>query len=336
MAFCGYLKQSTAVDILLGPFLDDGDGDTADTDATLDVEVSKNGQAIANKNDATTPTHDANGDVTGYYNCELDATDTNTLGILTVVCHHADDLPVRQDYQIVVANWYDSMCSTDTLQADVQQWLGQACHAVSENGVPKVDLDQIGGVVQRATDLAEIAQYLIANSATLTSVIADNSILAQIMAESGDISDYNNSTDSLEAIRNNAQTACDNAIVANNLDHLMKTPVANNADMTTEVPDGTVLSNIMTKGSDTSDFTVATDSLEGQKDTLVSDIIAGIADGAYDLQEMLRIMFAALAGKSTGGGTGSHKFRDSADSKDRISATVDTNGNRTSMTLDGS
>jgi copper chaperone CopZ len=71
-------------------------------------------------------------------------------------------------------------------------------------------------------------------------------------------------------------------------------------------------------------------------DISVADIISGIADGTYDLQEMLRIMFAALAGKSSGGGTSTITFRDAADSKNRISATVDSNGNRTAITLDES
>ena len=56
--------------------------------------------------------------------------------------------------------------------------------------------------------------------------------------------------------------ACDASIVTYNLDHLMHTAVASNANMTTEVPDGTVLSNIMTKTGDTSDYAYATDSLE--------------------------------------------------------------------------
>lgn len=64
--------------------------------------------------------------------------------------------------------------------------------------------------------------------------------------------------------------------------------------------------------------------------------IDDIADGSYDLQEMIRIMFSALAGKSNGGGTASLNFRDSGDAKNRIAATVDANGNRTAVTLDGS
>jgi hypothetical protein len=108
MAFGGFLRQSTAVDILIGPFLDKEDGITPKTELTLDVELSKNGQALANKNDDTNPTYDAAGDVDGYYNCELNTTDTNTVGQLTVVAHHTDALPIRLDFQVVNANTYDS------------------------------------------------------------------------------------------------------------------------------------------------------------------------------------------------------------------------------------
>ena len=68
---------------------------------------------------------------------------------------------------------------------------------------------------------------------------------------------------------------------------------------------------------------------------IVAANIAGITDGSYDQQEMMRIMFAALSGKSSGGGTTSLAFRDAADSKNRISETVDENGNRTAVTRDG-
>ena len=104
-----FLRQSTAVDILLGPFVDETDGKSAETGLTLDVEVSKNGQSLANKNDSTTPTHDAAGSVDGYYNCELDATDTNTVGQLMVVAHASGALPVWQYCQIVEEVVYDAL-----------------------------------------------------------------------------------------------------------------------------------------------------------------------------------------------------------------------------------
>ncbi len=67
-----------------------------------------------------------------------------------------------------------------------------------------------------------------------------------------------------------------------------------------------------------------------------ASLIANIADGSYDLQEMIRIIFSACACKSTGGGTVNLKFRDGADSKDRIATTVDDDGNRIQVVLDGS
>ena len=119
MAFAGFLRQSTAVDILIGPFVDDTDGKTAETGLTLDVELSKNGQGLANKNDATVPVHDAGGDVDGYYNCELDTTDTNTIGQLTVVAHASGALPCRFDFQILDAKRFDELfASTINIQEE--------------------------------------------------------------------------------------------------------------------------------------------------------------------------------------------------------------------------
>lgn len=68
--------------------------------------------------------------------------------------------------------------------------------------------------------------------------------------------------------------------------------------------------------------------------TILAALIAGITEGSLDLQDMLRIMYAAMAGKSDGGGGTTLHFRDSADSTNRITATVDANGNRTAISVD--
>jgi len=71
----------------------------------------------------------------------------------------------------------------------------------------------------------------------------------------------------------------------------------------------------------------------------VSDIADAVHDevieGALTSRQIQRIMLAPLAGKSTGAGTDTVSFRDTADAKNRITATVDDNGNRTAVTLDG-
>jgi len=100
-----FLKQSTAVDVLIGPFVDLTDAATAETGESPTVKLSKNGQTLAAKNDVTVPVHDAD----GYYNCELDATDTNTVGQLTLtVAASANALPVRHQFQVVEESVYDN------------------------------------------------------------------------------------------------------------------------------------------------------------------------------------------------------------------------------------
>jgi len=66
----------------------------------------------------------------------------------------------------------------------------------------------------------------------------------------------------------------------------------------------------------------------------VADILAGVIEGTITLQQSLRGLMAAEFGKASGGDTTSIKFRNLADTKNRITETVDANGNRTSVTLD--
>lgn len=63
---------------------------------------------------------------------------------------------------------------------------------------------------------------------------------------------------------------------------------------------------------------------------------AKIIESGYSAEEIIRLLTAALAGKTTGAGTTSMQFRDLSDTKDRISGTLDSSGNRTAVTLDGS
>lgn len=66
----------------------------------------------------------------------------------------------------------------------------------------------------------------------------------------------------------------------------------------------------------------------------IDSILDDPVEGAITLRQAMRVMLAYLAGKATGGGTAAPKFRDQADTKDRISMTVDGLGNRSAVTLD--
>jgi len=152
------LKQSTAVTVVLGPFLDSTDGNTQETALTIaqvDIRVSKNGGAFAQTNNVAGATHMEKGN----YSVPLDATDTNTLGAVRVHIHVTGALAVWVDeFQIVPANVWDSLVgNTDTLQAD---------------------LTQLGGVAQSLTDLKDFADagYDPATSKVQGVVLVDTTI----------------------------------------------------------------------------------------------------------------------------------------------------------------
>ena len=116
-----WLKQSTAANIQLGPFVDEDDGKTAETGLTIaqaDIRLSKNGANIAQSNNAAGATHDE----LGYYVVPLDTTDTNTLGRLLLAVHESGALPVWREFMVLPANEYDSLVlGTDALEVNVTE-----------------------------------------------------------------------------------------------------------------------------------------------------------------------------------------------------------------------
>jgi hypothetical protein len=100
-----FLRQATAVDIAIGPFLDD-DGITPATGLSItqaECRLKKNNGAWAQVSDATTATHEEE----GWYEKELDATDTNTCGILIVAVYISGNLAYWKEFQVVEEAVYD-------------------------------------------------------------------------------------------------------------------------------------------------------------------------------------------------------------------------------------
>lgn len=61
-----------------------------------------------------------------------------------------------------------------------------------------------------------------------------------------------------------------------------------------------------------------------------------VIEGSYTAKQIMRLLASAMLGKVSGAGSNAPVFRDLADAKNRITATVDASGNRTAVTLDGS
>jgi len=115
-----WLRQSTSVDIPIGPFVDNIDGFTPESGLVItqpDIRLKKNGGNWAQKNAAQTLTHEEN----GWYELSLNTTDTNTLGILLININKSGAIPVWHEFQVVTANVWDSYFSTDLLNTHVTE-----------------------------------------------------------------------------------------------------------------------------------------------------------------------------------------------------------------------
>jgi hypothetical protein len=102
-----FLRQSTAVDLAIGPFLDD-DGITPATGLSItqaECRLKKNNGAWAQVNDDTTATHEEE----GWYEKEFNATDTDTCGILIVAVYISGNLAFWKEFQVVEEAVYDHL-----------------------------------------------------------------------------------------------------------------------------------------------------------------------------------------------------------------------------------
>ncbi len=196
MAFGGFLQANTAVDVMVGPFVDETNGKDAETGLTItqaECRISKNGANIIPKNEATSLTHDE----LGNYVCKFDTTDTNTEGILTLMVHESGALPIKMDYQVLAQAAYISMMtakdtgfmdvdvkaiSTDTTAADNLELFTEVLEngtGLIDNGTFKagaVDANAIGADAITAAKIADdaiAAEHLATDSITTDAVKAD-------------------------------------------------------------------------------------------------------------------------------------------------------------------
>jgi len=126
-----YLKEATTATIVVGPFVDENDGKTAETAydmTTGTIRVSKNGGAFAAIDKVgSSGIHMEN----GYYSIQLGSTDTGTCGRLTVsVPASGTALPVFREYMVIKAHVFDTFCSTDTFNVNVVEY-NSVAHSTS-------------------------------------------------------------------------------------------------------------------------------------------------------------------------------------------------------------
>lgn len=297
-----WIEQGSTLTVKVGPFVDDTDGHTAENALNLlvaDIILSKNGGAQAAKNEATAP---GNADAAniGWYNVILNGTDTNTLGHLVLAVDKAGALPVWHEYMVVTSNTYDSLVlGTDYVQTDAIQIEG----ADATNTI-----DARVTAMLQAIDLDHLMTTACPGN-VITGAVADDTALAFLAAIGGDISDYDNATDSLEALGAGLPTA---AAVA---DAVWDEQEADHQAV----------------GS----FGLAQSTAAIADDVWDEVIEAGAPVNARTARQLVRIFASALAGRTAGVGDWSALSLDEL--KTRIAATLDANGHRIDITtLDGS
>lgn len=147
-----FLRQSTSVDVPIGPMLDETDGRTAETALTItqpDIRLKKNGANWAQKNAAQTLTHEEN----GYYEVTLDATDTNTVGLLRLAVNESGALPIWEDFMVLPANVYDSLIGgSDTLDVQVT---GMGANVITSSAINTDAITATGVAADAANEIAD-------------------------------------------------------------------------------------------------------------------------------------------------------------------------------------
>jgi hypothetical protein len=169
-----FLKEDTAVDVKVGPFVDDADGFTLMTGLTItqpDVLLSKNGGTLTQKNAAQTLSHDAN----GFYTVNLDTTDTSTPGSLVLSINESGALPVWLHCMVMPANVWDSLFGADKLQVDVTEIAANAITATAINSGAITSAKFAAGAID-ATAVADGAIDAGAVAAGAANKIADHTL----------------------------------------------------------------------------------------------------------------------------------------------------------------
>lgn len=353
-----WIKQNDTPSIVVGPFVANTDGFTPVTDAVASdfdtFEAIKHGSTDVTAMD----TDQAFGAILGFdgfYHLSLTGDETDTLGLLTIGMQDNDAfLPVRHDFMVVSAGAYGAQITgTDAFAADI-------------SGIPTTNLDSSDIQAELVTyDALKGTEGAWASDVAALNNLASSDIQAELVtydAATGTeiaaipTTNLDSSDIAAELVAYAALKSTDGAWasdVAAVSASIAATDIADIADAvwdevtTDHVGAGTFglnidsqVSLIPTTNLDSSDIQaelVTYDAATGTELAALNnladtDILGYTLETGYTVAQALKLIASASAGKVSGGGTATIVFRDLADGADRITATVDTDGNRTAVT----
>jgi hypothetical protein len=302
------LRQSTSVDLPIGPFVDTaGAAVTTLTITQPDIRLKKGGASWAQKNAAQTLSHEEN----GMYEVTLDATDTNTLGPMRLASVKAGALQVWEDFQVMPANVWDSLYSTDLLQVDLTQIIGGAVPAPAVTGVIKADVTHFAGT---------------ATTASAGRPEVNTSHVGGTVQSAGDII----------GDTNDIQARLPASLVGGRMDSSTGSMAANvvtaTAIATAAIDADSIATDAITAAKIAADAIGASELATDAVTEIVDAIKAAVIEtqGSYTIQQTLSILLSVLAGVTSSNGA---VFKSPNGVSTRVTATPDGSNNRTSMTL---
>lgn len=247
--------------------------------------------------------------------------------------------------------------------SNVELWRGDTPFALSSGGYVQVDTVMVES--SDATNQIQTAAQVGANAALVAFPAATSTELDKVPKSDG-------ATGWNATARAQIQTEAEDALIANNLDHLVK--IAVDTDFATTVHLDSVIGQLADNGT-TATFDRTTDSLEAARDnigtagagltaaddaviTLIGVAGAGLTDlggmsttmkaqvnaEALDVINVdtlidgktivaaVQYVSASVAGRVSGAGTGTEVFKGLDESTTRLTITVDSSGNRTDVT----
>jgi hypothetical protein len=228
------LKTNTAVRIVVGPFVDLADATTLETGLTV-TGLTMNLISESDAGSAPTKRIDA-----------VSPTASSGDNDMVAIQGGYYDLEITATQVNFVGRAKFGIYDADVIAPYFEEWIVVAANvydALMGTDKLQVHADEITNALITAAAIADGA----IDNATLAADIGSTAYASNIIA-----------------------LAVRKVLDELNLDHLMKVAVASGSDMTTEVPDGTVLSNILTIAGDTSDYARTVHSLEQLAEVLVN------------------------------------------------------------------
>lgn len=347
----------------MGPFLDATDGNTEMTGLTIantDIKVWKTGAtSLANKNSGGA-THISN----GIYYAVFDATDSNTIGPMVVFIHVATALAVKVECRVLDEAVYDALYGTTALATATNITAGTLTTVTNLTNAP-TNGDLTATMKTSVTTAATAATPTVA--AVTANVTLGNNAIANATFTAGTAIPRCTLTDTTTTVTNNVtlgSNAIANATFAAGTAIPRCTLVDTLTTYTGDTPqtgdsfarigaNGAGLSNITLPSgglANVTAWTVAlTGNITGNLSGSVGSVTANVSisnttlgyiwtltdfiDTGITPKGGMRIILASAAGELSGANSTTIHMTNPAGSSTVITATVDSDGNRTAITV---